>query len=221
MKEPVDLKIYSAAEEKLNVVSHGLGLVLSIFGLVILILRALDFSNVFLTISFTVYGLSLIILYAASTLYHNTSDLNLRYKLKIFDHIAIFILIAGTYTPFSLVTLSGTIGWIIFGVAWAIAVLGAVLKIFFTGRYKILSTLLYVGMGWIIIFAINPLLENLDKAGIWWLFAGGLAYTIGAVLYNVSRLNFNHAIFHFFVLAGSFCHFLAIYFYVIPATSSV
>lgn len=220
MNKTVNCKYYSPKEERLNVISHGLGLVLSAFGLVLLVMRSLQFSNAILTTAFVVYGFSLITLYSASTFYHRTQNPRLRYRLKVFDHIAIFILIAGTYTPFSLVTLSGTTGWIILIVAWIIAFLGAILKIFFTGRFKILSTLMYVGMGWIIIFAIKPLLENLDMAGVWWLFAGGLAYTMGAIFYNLSRLKYNHAIFHIFVLAGSFCHFISIYYYVTPITSA-
>lgn len=220
MNKTVNCKYYSPKEERLNVISHGLGLVLSVLGLVLLVMRSLQFSNAILTTAFVVYGFSLITLYSASTFYHRTQNPRLRYRLKVFDHIAIFILIAGTYTPFSLVTLSGTTGWIILIVAWIIAFLGAILKIFFTGRFKILSTLMYVGMGWIIIFAIKPLLENLDMAGVWWLFAGGLAYTMGAIFYNLSRLKYNHAIFHIFVLAGSFCHFISIYYYVTPITSA-
>lgn len=220
MNKTVNCKYYSPKEERLNVISHGLGLVLSVLGLVLLVMRSLQFSNAILTTAFVVYGISLITLYSASTFYHRTQNPRLRYRLKVFDHIAIFILIAGTYTPFSLVTLSGTTGWIILIVAWIIAFLGAILKIFFTGRFKILSTLMYVGMGWIIIFAIKPLLENLDMAGVWWLFAGGLAYTMGAIFYNLSRLKYNHAIFHIFVLAGSFCHFISIYYYVTPITSA-
>lgn len=220
MNKTVNCKYYSPKEERLNVISHGLGLVLSVLGLVLLVMRSLQFSNAILTTAFVVYGFSLITLYSASTFYHHTKKPQLRYRLKVFDHIAIFVLIAGTYTPFSLVTLSGTTGWIILIVAWIIAFLGAILKIFFTGRFKILSTLIYVGMGWIIIFAVKPLLEKLDMAGVWWLFAGGLAYTLGAILYNLSRLKYNHAIFHIFVLAGSFCHFISIYYYVTPITSA-
>jgi hemolysin III len=142
--------------------------------------------------------------------------MRLRYRLKIFDHIAIFVLIAATYTPFALVTLEGTVGWIIFAVAWGIALAGTVLKIFFTGRYKTLSTIMYVGMGWIIIFAIKPLLENFSTEGLLWLLGGGVAYTIGAILYSISKINYNHAWFHIFVLLGSLCHFIAIYLYVKP-----
>lgn len=209
-------KFYSPKEEKWNVISHAFGLVLSIIAAYFLVVRASGFANIKMTISFVVFGVSLILLYAASTFYHNAKDPVVRFKLKILDHIGIFILIAGTYTPFALVTLGGSIGWIILSVAWGIAFLGTILKIFFTGRFKVLSTLMYVGMGWIIIFAIKPLIENLSSGGLWWLFAGGFFYTLGAILYSISRINYNHAWFHLFVLLGSFCHFMAIFFHVVP-----
>ena len=209
-------KIYSPTEEKWNVISHALGMLLSTVALFFLVRQALQFNSKSLIISFVVFGVSMLLLYSASTFYHSARDPQLRFKLKIFDHIAIFFLIAGTYTPFALVTLKGTTGWIIFGVAWGIALLGTILKIFFTGRFKILSTILYVGMGWIIIFAIKPLIENLSTAGLWWLFAGGVFYTVGAIVYSISKINYNHAWFHLFVLFGTFCHFMSIYFHVAP-----
>lgn len=216
MKKPPKIRFYSPREEFLNVLSHGVGLVLSVLGLFLLIVKALEFGSGKLLLSFLIFGSSLILLYLASTLYHSTKDLRKRFSFKVFDHIAIFILIAGTYTPFALVTLQGRTGWIILAVVWAIALLGTILKLFFTGRFKIFSTLLYVGMGWVIIFAIKPLMENLSPLGLQWLLGGGIAYTIGAVLYSISRLNYNHAIFHFFVLLGSYCHFMAIYGHVLP-----
>ena len=216
MKEEEQVKFYPAKEERLNVISHGAGLILSLVGFVLLILQALKYEHLKLTLSFIIFGLGLVLLYSASTFYHKSKDMRLRYRLKIFDHIAIFVLIAATYTPFALVTLEGTVGWIIFAVAWGIALAGTVLKIFFTGRYKTLSTIMYVGMGWIIIFAIKPLLENFSTEGLLWLLGGGVAYTIGAILYSISKINYNHAWFHIFVLLGSLCHFIAIYLYVKP-----
>ncbi len=216
MKKPLKIRSYSPKEELLNVITHGAGLVLSVLGLFLLIFKALEFDSRRLLLSFLIFGSSLILLYLASTLYHSTKDRRKRFSFKIFDHIAIFILIAGTYTPFALVTLQGRIGWIILGVVWGIALFGTILKLFFTGRFKILSTLLYVGMGWVIIFAIKPLMENLSSQGLLWLLGGGLAYTIGAILYSISRINYNHAIFHFFVLLGSYCHYMAIYNHVSP-----
>lgn len=216
MKKPVKIRFYPQKEEVLNIITHAAGLILSIFGCFLLIRKGLELNSGKLLLSFIIFGASLILLYSASTLYHSTKDLRKRFTFKIFDHIAIFILIAGTYTPFALVTLQGRTGWIVLGVVWTIALVGTILKLFFTGRYKILSTLLYVGMGWVIIFAIKPLMENLSGAGLWWLLGGGLAYTIGAILYSISRINYNHAIFHFFVLLGSYCHFMAIYEHVLP-----
>lgn len=209
-------KFYSPKEEKWNIISHAFGLVMSFIALYFLLGQASGYANRKLTISFVVFGAALILLYAASTFYHSAKNPGLRFKLKILDHIAIFILIAGTYTPFALVTLGGSTGWIIFGVAWGIAFLGTILKIFFTGKFKFLSTLMYVGMGWIIIFAIIPLFANLSAGGLWWLFGGGFFYTLGAILYSISQINYNHAWFHLFVLLGSFCHFMAIYFHVVP-----
>ncbi len=216
MKKPLKIRSYPAKEERLNIITHAAGLGLSILGLFLLVLKALKFDSTKLLLSFVIFGSSLILLYAASTLYHSAKNLRKRFTLKIFDHIAIFVLIAGTYTPFALVTLQGRTGWIILAVVWTIAILGTILKLFYTGRFKILSTLLYVAMGWVIIFAIEPLLENLSQNGLYWLMGGGLAYTLGAIIYSIGRIQFNHAIFHLFVLLGSFCHFIAIYNHVLP-----
>lgn len=208
------IKYYSPLEEKLNIYSHVIGLLLSIAALVLLVIRATHQGGAFYIVSFSVFGTSLIILYAASVIYHSTREPAARSKLRVVDHAAIFILIAGSYTPYTLVTLNGQTGWILFGIAWSIALSGIILKLFFTGRYKLLSTLMYLAMGWMVIFAIKPLINNLSTEGFSWLVAGGLAYTIGAVLYSIKRIKFNHAIFHIFVLLGSFCHFVSIYFYV-------
>lgn len=210
------VKYYPAQEERWNIISHGLGLVLSFVALIMLLQKALEYDDILLLISFLVFGFGLILLYAASTFYHSARNPVWRYRLKIFDHVAIFILIAGTYTPFALITLKGTVGWIIFGIAWGIALAGTILKLFYTGRYKTLSTILYVGMGWIIIAAIKPLIDNLSSGGLWWLFSGGIFYTLGAILYSISKLQYNHALFHLFVLLGSFSHFMAIYEHVVP-----
>ncbi len=205
---------YSPLEEKLNIYTHGLGLVLSILALILLVIRSSQFGNVWHIVSFSVYGTSLVLLYAASTFYHSSAEETLRKRLNIFDHAAIYILIAGTYTPFTLVTLNGTLGWILFGVTWGIAIVGVVLKLFFTGKYNRVSTVAYILMGWVIVFGIKSLLRNLPEPGIYWLFSGGLAYTLGAVFYSIKKIPFNHAVFHIWVLAGSFCHFIAIYNYV-------
>ena len=207
---------YSEKEERINVLTHFLGLILSIVGMVLLIFKSISIGDIWTIISFPVFGLSMVILYLASTLYHNSKNPKLRYRLNIFDHASIYVLIAGSYTPFVLVTLNGTMGWIIFSAVWFIALVGIIFKIFFTGRFNILSTILYVAMGWLIVFNFGTLVENLHFSGLVWLISGGIAYTVGAILYSIDRLKFNHAIFHVFVLAGTFCHFISVYFYVTP-----
>ena len=210
------IKTYSEKEEKLNVLTHGFGLLLSVIALFLLIVKSIKSENTTIITSFIIYGLSLIILYAASTFYHAAKAPELRYKLNIFDHASIYVLIAGTYTPFTLVTLEGWVGWTVFGVSWGLALIGVILKLFYTGKYDRISTIAYVLMGWLIVFAIKPLLANLSTEGLIWLFAGGVLYTTGAVLYSVEKIKYNHAIFHIFVLAGSFSHFMAVYYHVIP-----
>lgn len=208
------VKFYSTAEERFNIASHGLGFILSVLALVLLVSRSIELGTIWHWVSFTVFGLALISLYAASTVYHLSTTVTTRRRLRVVDHAAIYILIAGTYTPFVLVTLHGKVGWILFAVTWGMALTGVILKLFFTGHFTILSTLMYVFMGWLIVFAYEPLTEALSAEGMWWLMAGGVAYTVGAILYAIKTIPFNHAIFHLFVLTGSFCHFWAIYFYV-------
>ena len=207
---------YDPKEEKLNVLSHGIGLVLSIVALVLLVVYSSLEGGPWHIVSFSIYGVSLIVLYSASTLYHYVQSPKLRHKLNIFDHASIYILIAGTYTPFTLVALNGWVGWTIFGVSWGLALIGVVLKLFFIGRFDKISTIAYVLMGWLIVFAIKPLVNNLPLEGLLWLLAGGIFYTVGAVLYSIKSIKYNHAIFHIFVLLGSFSHFMAVFFYVLP-----
>ncbi len=216
MNNMADIAQYPAAEEKANIISHAAGLLLSIVALVLLVVKAGLQGTALQVVSVSIFGASLIALYAASTLYHSTKDATFRARLRIVDHATIYILIAGTYTPFTLVSLGGSVGWAIFGVSWAMAVTGITLKVFFTGRFHLLSTLMYVFMGWIIIFAIKPLINNMSTEGLFWLFAGGVAYTTGAIIYSIENIKFNHAIFHLFVLLGSFCHFVSVYCYVLP-----
>ena len=212
---PKHLTYYSKTEEKLNVITHAIGLILSIIALVLLIIHARTYGSTRHIVSFTIFGASLILLYSASTFYHYVQNPQLRKKLNILDHSAIYVLIAGTYTPFTLVTLKGWLGWTLFGITWGIALIGISFKLFFTGRFDKISTMAYVAMGWIIIFAIKPLMESLPIQGLYWLLAGGIFYTTGAVLYSIKKVPYNHAIFHVFVLLGSFSHFMAIYFYVL------
>ena len=201
---------YSKKEERLNIITHAFGLLLSVIGLPFLILKSLSFEGYWKPASLVIYGLSLIVLYAASTFYHAATDPPLRRKLNIFDHAAIYVLIAGTYTPFTILVLEGPLGWIIFGLTWTFALTGIILKLFYTGRFDKLSTALYLLMGWQIMFVINPLMERFSTEGLQLLFAGGVFYTIGAVLYSIKKLPYNHAIFHVFVLLGSVCHFFSV-----------
>jgi hemolysin III len=216
MREIEGINHYSPIEEKTNIISHGIGFLLSIVALVLLVTHANLYGNTWHIVSFSIFGASLIILFAASTFYHSAKRPELRNRLRIIDHASIYVLIAGTYTPFTLVTLNGPIGWSIFGIAWGLALTGIILKLFLTGKYDLISTLMYVFMGWIIVFVIKPVINNLSLEGLLWLVAGGMAYTIGAVLYSIKKIKFNHAIFHVFVLVGSVCHFVSVFFYVLP-----
>ena len=215
MRKTASIPHYSPAEDAFNVTSHAVGFVLSIIAFIVLLERAITMGNALHIISFSIFGISLIFLYGTSTIYHSTKNLTRRSNLRILDHAGIYVLIAGTYTPFTLITLQGTTGWVIFGVCWIMALTGIILKLFFTGKFRLLSTLMYVLMGWLILFAIGPLIDKFPSAGLNWLIAGGLAYTLGAALYSVKKIRFNHAIFHVFVLLGSSCHFVAVYFYVV------
>ncbi len=207
---------YPPIEEGINIASHALGLLLSIAGLLALVTRALQHGDMLDLVSASVFAVSMIALYTASVAYHSARSPVLRTRLRTVDHAPIYVLIAGTYTPFALVTLQGTAGWTLFGVIWGMAVTGIVLKLFFTGRYNLFSTLMYVFMGWLIVFFIKPLVASFPPAGVAWLFAGGIAYTLGAVLYSIPKVPLHHAIFHLFVVLGTTCHFVAVYRYVIP-----
>jgi len=215
MKTPIKLNRYSRQEENWNVASHFIGLILSVIVSVFLIVKSISSDCSGSVFSSVIFGFSAICLYLASTLYHHEKNEEKRLKLKIFDHSSIYILIAGSYTPFLLITMHGPIGNAYFAAVWGIAIAGVILKFFFTGRLSVLSTISYVLMGWIIVFAFKPLSANLSGDGLFWLLAGGVAYTIGAVLYQIKKIKFNHAIFHIFTLVGTLCHFISVYFYVI------
>ena len=203
---------YSEKEERLNVLSHGLGLLLSIIAFPLLLQKSFEYDTFWKGVSLVIYGISMIVLYAASTFYHAAKEPKLRRKLNIFDHAAIYVLIAGTYTPFCLLVLSQNLGWYLFIVVWIFALTGVVLKLFFTGRFNKLSTALYLLMGWQIVFLIKPLIDSFSSEGLFYLFLGGVFYTVGAVFYSIKKLKYNHATFHVFVLLGSLSHFIAVYF---------
>jgi len=207
------IRVQTPFEEQLNAWSHGAGAVLGIVGLVLLILYS-DSGGLEL-FSVVVYGISIIILFSASALYHSVRNETKKHYFRIVDHISIYLLIAGTYTPVSLLTLSGGKGWLIFGLVWGIAVFGAILKLFFTGKFDIISTLLYLVMGWLIVIDFSNLTANMATAGLLLMFLGGLFYTVGIVFYVIRKMPFNHVIWHLFVLVGAICHFFMIFLYVI------
>lgn len=201
-------------EEQLNALSHGFGIILGLVGFYIMWNHGrglAEFSN----FSIAVYSLSIILLFTASTLYHSVHVKDLKSKLRILDHISIYYLIAGTYTPVALITLLSGNGWLIFYLVWGLALAGTVLKIFFTGKFEIFSLLLYLIMGWMIIFDIGNLVAISSDMGLFLLFLGGAFYTLGIVFYVVRKIPFNHAIWHLFVLGGAISHWLYIFYYVI------
>ena len=204
-------------EELWSALTHGLGAVVSLGAGAVLITLAALWGSPWQLAGAIVFGITLLLLYIASTLYHAIPHQVAKARLKVFDHCAIFLLIAGTYTPFTLVGLRQHGGWWLFAAIWTLAIVGVVFKLFFTGRFKGLSTLIYVAMGWIIVFAIRPLMQQVDAATIAWLFGGGLAYTAGTVFYMSRRIPYAHAIWHLFVLLGSVCHFVAVSMQVLDA----
>jgi len=208
-------KHYSVAEEVMNSVTHGIGIVLSIAGLVWLILRAARMVDALGIVSVIVFGVSLLLLYLASTLYHAIPWSNVKRVFRVFDHCAIYLLIAGTYTPFLLVSMRGPWGWSFFGILWGIACVGCAFKAFFTGRFDRVSTAMYVAMGWMVLVAIKPAILYIPTGALLMMALGGLAYTFGVFFYVYNRIPFNHAIWHCFVMAGSAIHFFAIIIYVL------
>jgi len=204
------LNKYTAGEEIANGITHGLGVLLSIAGLVVLISMASFHGDVWHIVSFSIFGSTLILLYSASTLYHSISNPLLKIRLKKFDHSAIFLLIAGTYTPFLLVHLRGALGWSLFGVIWTLATIGIVIKSFYIQRIKKLSVGLYLFMGWLCLIAMQELTRTLPPASISLLIVGGVLYTAGVVFYSWEKLPYNHAVWHLFVLGGSISHFFSV-----------
>jgi hemolysin III len=203
-------------EEALNSLTHGVGAVLSIAGLGILVTLASLHGGPRHVVTVSIYGCAMLLLYLASTCYHACRHPRARHWLRVADHIAIYCLIAGTYTPFLLVSVRGAWGWSLFGVLWGLTLVGAVLKLFFVHRFDLASTLIYLAMGWIGVIGARPLMHHLPHGALQFIVAGGLAYTVGVVFYLWENLPFNHAIWHLFVMAGSACHFFGILYYVVP-----
>jgi hemolysin III len=211
---------YTLAEEMAHAITHGVGLALSVAALVVLVVFASLRGDAWHVVSVSIYGSTLVVLYAASTFYHAIPQSRAKRILRILDHAAIYVLIAGTYTPFTLVNLRGGWGWALFGVVWGLALLGVLLETVARTRLKALSLVLYLGLGWLIAIAVKPLLERVATGGLVLLLLGGLAYSGGVAFYAWRRLPYHHAIWHLWVLAGSVCHFFAVLLYVIPKPTS-
>ncbi|MEJ7745608.1 MAG: hemolysin III family protein [Luteimonas sp.] len=207
----------SPREEFASALTHGLGATAALAGGAILIVLAALHGDRWQLIAAIVFGICLLLLYVASTLYHAIQHPVAKARLKVFDHCAIYLLIAGTYTPFTLIGLRGTLGWMLFATIWLLAIAGMIFKLFFTGRFKLISTLIYVAMGWLVLLAIRPVIAALDDWTFGWLLAGGVAYTLGTVFYHRPSVRYSHAIWHLFVIAGSVCHYIAVMAQVLPA----
>lgn len=207
---------YTKKEEIANAITHGIGVLLSAAALVILIVFSSLYSTPWHIVSFTIYGTTMLILFISSTLVHSFPEGKTKNLFNIFDHSAIYLFIAGTYTPFLLVVIKGTLGWILFGIIWSIAIAGIVFKAYFAHRFLFTSTLFYILMGWLVVIAWNPLSAALPHGGLVLLVTGGILYTLGTIFYVWRGFPFHHAIWHLFVLAGASFHFFAVILYVLP-----
>lgn len=203
-------QFFSPYEERFHAITHGVGAVLAAVGALWLVSNALSTGNPWRVASVAVYGLTLVLLYTASTLYHGARRPDVKARLRVLDHSAIFLLIAGTYTPFLLLPLRGPWGWSLFGFTWACALGGVVYKLTMLDRYPRLSLLLYIGMGWSALLALGPLVQSLSPTTLTWLVAGGVVYTSGAFIHHFDHVRYMHTLWHLFVLVGSACHFVAI-----------
>lgn len=219
-EQPIDHAQQSLGEEIANAITHGLTAIAAIAGLIVLIVFAASGGDPWRIVTFSIFGTCLVILYAASTCYHAVRPGPLKNTLRVLDHSAIYLLIAGSYTPFMLVSMRGPMGWTLFGIVWALAVIGTIYKVICIDKWPLVSLGFYLVMGWLAIFAIGPLLQTMPGGGVFWLIAGGAAYTVGIVFFVWEKLPFNHAIWHGFVSAGSVCHFFAVLWYVLPMAPS-
>jgi len=207
---------YHRSDILANSITHGIGAALAIAGAIYLI-AASTRGTVWDVVSCSVFAVTLVLVYICSTLYHSLVRTRARHVFHILDHSAIYLLIAGTYTPFTLVTLRGPWGWTLFGVEWTLAIAGVIFKSFAVGRFQVASALVYLAQGWFVVVALGPLVHSLGWHGLLWLGAGGVAYTLGIVFFALDRIRYFHALWHLFVLAGSIAHYFAILFYVVPA----
>lgn len=216
LKQQTPIRIYSLGEEIFHSISHGIGVGLSIAGLTLLLVLAVLYGNPAQIISFTIYGVTLIVLYLASTLYHSFQNPRVKQVFKRIDHASIYLLIAGTYTPFLVVAIQGVWGWALLVIIWGLALMGISFKTFFIHRFKKLSVLTYILMGWLCVVALNEMIANIPPGGLIWLAAGGIFYTVGVIFYVMKNVPYTHAVWHLFVLAGSICHFFAVLLYLAP-----
>jgi hemolysin III len=213
---PRSVRQFTLGEEIFHSITHGIGSGLSIAGLTLLVVLAVLNGDVYQIVSFSIFGASLVILYLSSTLYHGLQQPRAKQIFKVFDHSAIYLLIAGTYTPFLLVALRGTAGWTLLVIVWVIALIGITLKVLFIDRFQILSVISYLLMGWLCVFIFREMLISLPIAGIIWLAAGGVLYTVGVIFYAMQKTPYMHTIWHFFVLGGSICHYFAVLLFLAP-----
>lgn len=207
---------YTLGEEIFSSVTHGIGTLLAVGGTVVLIVAAAVYGDALTVVSTAVFGASMIILYCMSTLYHAITHPKAKQFFRVMDHNTIFFLIAGTYTPITLTILRGTLGWVLFGVIWGVAIVGIVLNSVNLERFRKPSVVCYIAMGWVIVIAIRPLLQKMDAACLWLLVAGGVFYTVGVIFYAIKKVRYFHPIWHIFVLLGSLCHYLSILFAILP-----
>ncbi|MFW5821847.1 MAG: PAQR family membrane homeostasis protein TrhA [Tangfeifania sp.] len=210
MSKNKEYRALTTGEEIINSITHGVGTLLSIAALVILTVFAVKKGNAWHVVSFTIFGTSLVLLYLSSTLYHSFTKENIKNLFARFDHAAIFLLIAGTYTPFVLTTLRGPLGWALFGVIWTLAIAGIIIRSIYLTRFRKLMVGIYVGMGWMFLFAIGPMIRNLPAASLVFLLIGGACYSVGVIFYAWRNLKYGHGIWHLFVLAGSITHFFSV-----------
>ncbi|HOV31794.1 MAG TPA: hemolysin III family protein [Candidatus Hydrogenedens sp.] len=213
-------KVYTTVEEIFHALTHGLGAGLSIAGFVVMVILAAQKGDPFTLAGVLVFGIALILLYLSSTLYHSFPPGKVKSFFQLMDHCSIYVLIAGTYTPFLLVYMRGPWGWSLFGALWTLTLLGFIFKFFFLGKWNRLATAIYILMGWIAIIAIRPTLQMIPMGAIWLMLIGGIIYTGGTLFYLMDRLPFHHVIWHIFVLGGSLIHFICIYIYILARNVS-
>lgn len=209
-KPSYEKPFYTIGEEIANSITHGIGAALSIAGLTLLIALGVIYGDGWRVFSFTIFGSSLVILYMASTLYHSFQHPKVKSIFRVLDHASIYVLIAGTYTPFLLISMRDSFGWTMFAIVWGMAITGVLWKIFFLGRYEVLATAIYVLMGWMCILAFKEMMTSIPPGGMTFLITGGVVYTLGVIFYAWEKLPYNHAIWHLFVLGGSVCHYFAV-----------